>query len=545
MPGFDTGSVMFALNVDFTGNSLTEGTAQVTTDGQLLIGSSVAPNIRIGTLGSSDGSITWTVGNGTISGQVAGGTTVGRTITGNTGGPVSPTAGNWNIIGAGETANNGTPGTSTLSILSPRVAKFVVDPTPNFGTHTSISSAIAAAISGQTIFVRPGTYTENITLQAGINLSAFACDAQTPNVTIIGKLTATYAGTVSISGIRLQTNSDNFLTSTGTNAAILNLIDCYLNCSTTTGILLNNVNCQLYCYGCNGNIGTTGIGLHTLTACVTAQFKDCSISNTGGSSTASTIAAGTLNYANSAINHITTTSSGGAFSFVTSTINTSATNTTSFTTAGTGISTLYNCFIASGSASSISVGAGSEVDITQSQVSSTNTNAITGAGTLRFGDVTFISSSSTINTTTQVVYPHLNGSFATPVAGFIGERIASAIAQGSAITLSTGASKTITSVSLTAGVWDISIIAQFSGATTGTALTAAMSLTTDSLSGTVAGDTSVQKSFTTQASADDILVIPAVRSTVASTTTHYMVVNETFTVGTGKAYGRISAVRVG
>lgn len=66
MPGFDTGSVMFALNVDFTGNSLTEGTAQVTTDGQLLIGSSVAPNIRVGTLTSGDGSILITPGNGTL-----------------------------------------------------------------------------------------------------------------------------------------------------------------------------------------------------------------------------------------------------------------------------------------------------------------------------------------------------------------------------------------------------------------------------------------------------------------------------------------------
>lgn len=98
MPGFDTGSVLYALNVDFTGNSLVAGTAQVTSNGQLLIGSSVAPNIRVGTLGSSDSSITWTVGNGTITGQVAGGTTVGKTITGNIGGAISPTAGNWNIL---------------------------------------------------------------------------------------------------------------------------------------------------------------------------------------------------------------------------------------------------------------------------------------------------------------------------------------------------------------------------------------------------------------------------------------------------------------
>lgn len=58
MPGFDTGSVMYALNVDFTGNSLTSGTAQVTQNGQLLIGNNSSPQIRVGRLTSPNGTIT-------------------------------------------------------------------------------------------------------------------------------------------------------------------------------------------------------------------------------------------------------------------------------------------------------------------------------------------------------------------------------------------------------------------------------------------------------------------------------------------------------
>lgn len=42
-------------------------------DGDLIIGSSVAPKLRRGPLISSDGSITWTFGNGTIDGVVSGG----------------------------------------------------------------------------------------------------------------------------------------------------------------------------------------------------------------------------------------------------------------------------------------------------------------------------------------------------------------------------------------------------------------------------------------------------------------------------------------
>jgi hypothetical protein len=115
MPGFDNG-VMFADNVDFTGTGVSFGSAQVTQNGQLLIGSAVAPKIRVGTLGSSDGSITWTVGNGTITGQVTGGSTVGQTITGDSGGALSPTAGNWNILGSGSITTSGSGSTLTTAL---------------------------------------------------------------------------------------------------------------------------------------------------------------------------------------------------------------------------------------------------------------------------------------------------------------------------------------------------------------------------------------------------------------------------------------------
>ena len=56
--------VLFGDNVDFTGNTIPQG--QVTTNGQLLIGSTVAPNIRVGSLTSSDNSSTIVTGAGTI-----------------------------------------------------------------------------------------------------------------------------------------------------------------------------------------------------------------------------------------------------------------------------------------------------------------------------------------------------------------------------------------------------------------------------------------------------------------------------------------------
>lgn len=69
MSGFDNDTV-FANNVDFSGGNPVTG--KVTTDGQLLIGSTAAPNIRVGSLTSSGGTIAFTVGAGTINAETSG-----------------------------------------------------------------------------------------------------------------------------------------------------------------------------------------------------------------------------------------------------------------------------------------------------------------------------------------------------------------------------------------------------------------------------------------------------------------------------------------
>jgi hypothetical protein len=70
MPGFDN-EVVYAKNVDFSNGYPVSG--KITTDGQLLIGSTAFPNIMVGYITSSDASITVTNGPGTIDITTAGG----------------------------------------------------------------------------------------------------------------------------------------------------------------------------------------------------------------------------------------------------------------------------------------------------------------------------------------------------------------------------------------------------------------------------------------------------------------------------------------
>ena len=88
----------------------------------------------------------------------------------------------------------------------------------------TISAAIAAATSGTTIFIMPGTYTENVTLVAGVSLQG-----QQARTTIIsGNMTAAFSGTVFLHSLDLQASSGVVLTQSGSSSTNLQMHDCYL-----------------------------------------------------------------------------------------------------------------------------------------------------------------------------------------------------------------------------------------------------------------------------------------------------------------------------
>ena len=124
-----------------------------------------------------------------------------------------------------------------------------------------------------------------------------------------------------------------------------------------------------------------------------------------------------------------------------------------------------------------------------------------------------------------------------PSAGYIGERISSA----TNLSVTSGANTTITSITLTAGVWDVSFAAASAGLASATEFDAGIATATNSQTGWVFADT-YASCLMSGGSANVSVSIPGWRTNITSTTTYYLTCNRTG--GTSAtAYGRITAVR--
>lgn len=422
------------------------------------------------------------------------------------------------------------------------VAQLIVDPVAGKGTHTTITNATTTAVSGQTIFIRPGTYTENVTMKAGVNYTAFTCDAFTPNVTIKGTLTMNTAGTCSISGIRLQTNSAAFLAVTGSAASIVNLFDCYLNASNNNGITFSSSSgsAVINIDNCYGDLGSnTTYFAHTSGG--TINFNSFLCSNSGAATTASTCSAGNIVFRDSFIPFPITTSSSGVITADYTSFNCGSINATALTCGG-GTSNVIFCEFAGGTASAISTSV--TLGIHDCIINSSNTNAITGAGTLVYSGLFFPGTSVKINTTTQTGGTIKGGVAQAPSTGFIGEVIQST---ATSVATTSTSSTTIASVALTPGVWDISALAS-SVPTGGTGLITVQQTTISTTDNAVTGTLGIEtfQTNTVAAGATTLSgVVPGYPVTITSNTTYYLVVTNFYSSTTCPTNGRISARRVG
>lgn len=289
--------------------------------------------------------------------------------------------------------------THCLSTNNYGESKFIVCSEQSNGTHTTIASALSAASAGDTIFIRDGTYTENLTLKTSVNLVAY----NRGNVTIVGKCSYSDTGYVICFGINFQTNSDYCISVTGTLASNLVLKNCRTIASNNTAIQLSSTSASsgIFLEYCNGNIETTGIALFTVTGAGQLNILWSEFANSGSSTTQSTFGSTGVLYYNYCYMYHPLLLTNGNFRGKYSTVENN-TNSTALTTNTNGVNVqCEHCTFGSGSSSALSIGSSSTCRLSHCIVSSTNTNAITGAGTVSYGTIDFGSTSSIINATTE------------------------------------------------------------------------------------------------------------------------------------------------
>jgi hypothetical protein len=180
------------------------GTATITnlavgTNGQVLLGSTGADPV-FGTLTSSDSSITFTTGAGTLSLQVAGGTTTGKTITGNSGGALSPTAGNWNILGTGSITTSGSGSSLTAQLTGLTNHSLLV------GGGTATITNLGVATNGQLPIGSIGADPVLATLTAGANITITNGAGSITIAANTGASTINYVSTTSTTYVALATD---------------------------------------------------------------------------------------------------------------------------------------------------------------------------------------------------------------------------------------------------------------------------------------------------------------------------------------------------
>lgn len=136
-------------------------------------------------------------------------------------------------------------------------------------------------------------------------------------------------------------------------------------------------------------------------------------------------------------------------------------------------------------------------------------------------------------------------------SGKIGEYLSSTLLTGSELTLTTGTTRTITSLALTAGDWDVSGVVVFNPAptTVTSALVAAVVDTTNTVSGVLVPS---NNEFDVQGLANASLTggdhisvaIPSYRISISGSQTFYITGTAVFTTAAMAAYGAIWARRV-
>lgn len=499
----------------------------VASNGQIPIGS-VGSNPVLANITSSGGSVTITNGPGTINLEVSGGTTAVETLTGNSGGAISPTAGNINTLGSGSITIAGSGSTLTTQL-------------------TGLTNHAVLVGSGTATITKVGpTATAGQVLQsAGSSADPAFSTATYPSTTTINQVLYSSAANT-VSGLATANNGVLITSATGVPSLLANGTTSQVLTATTgsppSWAAISSSGAITTITGDSGGAESPSAGnfniLGSGSITVAGSANTETVQLTGLTNHAILVGAGT-----STMTKVGPTATAGQVLqsagssadpvFSTATYPSTATGTGTILRAdGTNWAATTSTYPNTNAINTLLYASSANVmgalATANSGVLSTNSSGVPSIDTTNFAVLTTGLQLKGNNTNTA------------PPAGFIGEKIQSTIAPASAVNLPNTTPTTVTSISLTPGVWDVSIFAIVFPTVSASQIVVSISTTTNTL-GTNDG---ASYSNWTQGTYGLISpVIPNFRILVSTTTTYYYVGYAQFAAGSCTAFGTLSATR--
>jgi len=259
----------------------------------------------------------------------------------------------WDVI------TSATPGSAPIS-------RFIVaaDGTAGYTTIQAAITAATAAGGNATVYVRPGTYTENLTLATTVDVVG----AVRTGTTITGVHVPPAAGRFMFQNLTL-TSGTHIFSSAVAGTASLTIEDCVINCTNGYTFSLVNWTGPLYQY-ITGDISARN-GFVNNTAGAAVQANSCDI---GGGTLNPYVISGSVNFRDVRINPPGTFQGAGV-----STISDSVFYGT-ITTAATAAVAIANSFISTGATAAITQSSANPLTLSNVSITSSNNPAIAGAG---------------------------------------------------------------------------------------------------------------------------------------------------------------------
>lgn len=233
--------IVYADNVDFSGGAIPAG--QMTTDGQLLIGSSVAPNIR-SAVPTNGTNISWTTGHGTLRADISGQVSVSNGGTGDSSftaysiitGGITSTGALQNVSGVGTSGqvltSNGPSQLPTWQSSSTPAGTPPIGALSYFATSGGTSYPGPEWLKCDGSIVSQATYTTLFSRIGLLNGAGTIWNRNTPHITSVlnGVIAAiaygnsTYVRTVQSSGIETSTDGITWTFRTSGTTSTINSI---------------------------------------------------------------------------------------------------------------------------------------------------------------------------------------------------------------------------------------------------------------------------------------------------------------------------------